>query len=110
MQYSEVELEFYESMNGRQIVKEWLELLDNKIRARVMARLNRLRSGNFGDLKRIGEGIEELRFDFGPGYRIYIGRVGKKLVILLNGGDKSTQQKDIKKAYEYWVDYRRRYV
>lgn len=64
--------------------------------------------GNFGDCKPIGEEVFELRVDFGPGYRVYFGQVGPEVVLLLCGGDKSSQGRDIRKAQEYWADYRSR--
>ncbi|MFO7665157.1 MAG: type II toxin-antitoxin system RelE/ParE family toxin [Desulfobacterales bacterium] len=78
---------------------KWLdELHDIRARARIQARIERLAGGNPGDVKAVGEGISELRIDYGPGYRVYYKRLGQKMVILLAGGDKSTQAKDIKTA------------
>jgi putative addiction module killer protein len=74
----------------------------------VRVRLDRLRLGNMGDCKPVGSGVQELRIDFGPGYRVYLGQDGKNLILLLCGGDKSTQAKDIQAAHEYWTDYKRR--
>ncbi len=71
----------------------------------MRARLNRIRLGNFGDCKSVGGGVEELRIDFGPGYRVYYGREGAVVVILLCGGDKRSQAKDIFRAQEYWREY-----
>lgn len=62
--------------------------------------------GNLGDHHSVGEGVSELRFSFGPGYRIYYGIEDKKIILLLCGGDKSTQKRDIKKAIQYWKDYK----
>ena len=70
-----------------------------------MSRLDRLKEGNFGDHKAVGEGVYELRFFFGSGYRVYFGKSGDKLILLLCGGNKSSQQRDIKKAKHYWNDY-----
>ncbi len=78
---------------------EWFsDLKDRAVRARIDVRLRRLSLGNPGEVKSVGEGVSELKFDFGPGYRVYIGYEGQELVILLGGGDKSTQTKDIKAA------------
>lgn len=78
---------------------QWfVSLRDRKAQARINARIRRLSLGNFGDVKPIGEGVSELRIDFGPGYRIYFVRRGQMLVVLLAGGDKGTQDKDIKRA------------
>jgi putative addiction module killer protein len=85
---------------------EWLaSLKDVRAVGIVRARLNRIRLGNFGDCKFVGSGVEELRIDFGPGYRIYYGRQGSLAVILLWGGDKRTQARDIRKAQKYWKEY-----
>lgn len=78
---------------------QWLDgLRDIKARARIQARVERLATGNAGDVKPAGEGVSELRIDYGPGYRIYFTKRGRELVILLAGGDKSTQTGDIKTA------------
>lgn len=78
---------------------QWLDgLRDIKARARIQARVERLATGNSGDVKPVGEGVSELRIDYGPGYRIYFTKRGRELVILLAGGDKSTQTGDIKTA------------
>lgn len=78
---------------------QWLDgLRDIKARARIQARVERLATGNTGDVKPVGEGVSELRIDYGPGYRIYFTKRGRELVILLAGGDKSTQTGDIKTA------------
>lgn len=71
----------------------------------MRARLNRIRLGNFGDCKGVGGGVEELRIDFGPGYRVYFGREGSFVVILLCGGDKRSQARDILIAQQYWREY-----
>lgn len=77
----------------------WIDnLKDVRGRARVLARIERLRCGGFGDVRPVGEGVSELRVDCGPGYRVYIKRVGKEAVILLAGGDKSAQERDIRLA------------
>ena len=78
---------------------------DKTVQARILTRLERLLSGNFGDTKLVGTGIWELRFHFGPGYRVYFGLDGITLVILLCGGDKSSQDRDIRHAQEHWKDY-----
>ena len=81
------------------VFSDWLAALrDAEVRTRVQARILRLRHGNFGDVKPVGEGISELRIDFGPGYRLYCVQRGAQLVILLAGGSKKTQDKDIKTA------------
>jgi putative addiction module killer protein len=77
----------------------WLDgLRDVRARARVQARIERLATGNPGDVQPVGEGISEMRIDYGPGYRVYFKRIGREIVILLAGGDKRTQSADIKNA------------
>jgi putative addiction module killer protein len=78
---------------------DWLSaLVDDRARARIVRRIDRLIAGNPGDVKPVGEGVSELRIDYGPGYRVYFARRGELLILLLCGGDKRTQDKDIKKA------------
>jgi putative addiction module killer protein len=104
-----MELREYEMEDGRVPFREWLEgLRDREARARIRARLGRIRLGNLGDAKSVGQGVSELRIHHGPGYRIYFGRDGEALVLLLLGGDKSTQDADIRRAQSYWRDYLRR--
>lgn len=102
----ELSVEIYEDRNGKRPFAAWFSSLrDIKTQARVESRLRRLTLGNFGDHKLIGHGIIELRLDFGPGYRVYCSRRGNTIVLLLCGGDKSTQQQDIEKAKAYLADY-----
>lgn len=109
MEAFERELEIYVTEEGKAPFLDWLDALrDIRGRAKIRARLDRVRLGNFGDRAGIGDGIEELRIDFGPGYRVYVGQVGSKVVLLLCGGDKSTQAEDIREAKNYWKDYKRR--
>ena len=85
---------------------DWLaSLKDARAVGIVRARLNRIRLGNFGDCKSVGGGVEELRIDFGPGYRVYYGREGSLVVILLCGGSKGTQARDILRAQRHWKEY-----
>ena len=82
-----------------EIFAKWLDgLNDIRARARILVRIERLAAGNPGDVKPVGEGVSELRIDYGPGYRVYYKKQGQKVVILLAGGDKNTQAKDIKTA------------
>ncbi len=77
----------------------WLDGLDDvRARARVLVRIERLAAGNPGDVKPVGEGVSELRIDYGPGYRVYFTKVGRKIVVLLGGGSKKTQDADIRAA------------
>ena len=104
-----VEVLEYLTPDGRNPFREWLEALkDREARARVRVRINRIRLGNFGDSKSVGGGISELRIPHGPGYRVYYGRQGDAIVLLLCGGDKRTQSRDIDVAQDRWQDYLRR--
>jgi putative addiction module killer protein len=106
---STLEVQEYQTTQGRSPLTEWLEgLRDGATRARIVARLDRLKAGLLGDWKSVGGGVCELRIDHGPGYRVYYGQAGKVLVLLLYGGDKSTQAKDIEIANAYWKDYKAR--
>ena len=103
------EIREYETAEGRVPFKEWLfTLRDVQARAKIIARLKRLSFGNFGDCRFVGAGVYELRIHFGPGYRVYFGEDKGVLIILLCGGDKSTQPRDIRKAQILWNDYRER--
>lgn len=100
------ELEYYVTESGEMPFITWLESLkDSKVRFRVKERLDRVALGNLGDHKRVAEGVSELRLHFGSGHRIYYGEIGNKVILLLSGGDKSGQSRDIKKATAYWKDY-----
>lgn len=82
-----------------QIFAQWLdELIDIRTRARVLSRIRRLAEGNAGDVKPVGEGVSEMRIDYGPGYRVYFTKQGREIIVLLAGGDKRTQSADIKTA------------
>lgn len=93
---------------GREPFTEWLDDQDREVRAAVYNRLDRVSLGNFGDCKMLkdGDGVWELRVDKGPGYRIYFGKKGMDLVILLVGGDKGSQSRDIAKAKRYWLNFK----
>ena len=100
-------LEVYRHENGKEPFTKWLiSLGDLTTRARIRRRLARLEEGNWGDIKPVGGGVFELRFDFGPGYRVYLGERDETLVILLCGGDKSSQDADIRKAKELWQEFK----
>ena len=88
---------------------EWLQSIDDKrSQAKVRVRLRRLEAGLFGDCTSVGEGVLELREHYGTGYRVYFGRHGNTVVILLCGGTKQSQEGDIRLAQEYWADWKRR--
>jgi putative addiction module killer protein len=99
----------YVTEDGKQPFRDWLNSLRDKVSvARIRSRLDRVEQGNFGDVKSVGSGVSELRFTFGSGFRVYFGQDGDAVVILLVGGDKATQEKDITLAQSYWADYLRR--
>lgn len=102
-------IEYYLTESGGKPFKEWLDgLRDITARQKVRIRLDRVRLGNLGKNRSIGEGAYELKIDYGPGYRAYYGFDKKTVVLLLLGGDKSSQKKDITQARKYWEDYKRR--
>ena len=101
------EVVVFRAKDGRVPFEEWLDdLNDKKAMARVLARLARVRQGNLGDCKSVGEGVSELRVDYGPGYRVYFGQKRQTLVVLLCGGDKRTQDRDIRLAKQYWREFK----
>jgi putative addiction module killer protein len=106
MEATPKDLFIFETDDGCAPFSIWMDGIEGQpIYNKVMNRLDRLELGNFGDHKSVGEGVVELRIDFGPGYRIYIGQDGTDVVILLIGGDKSSQAADIEAAQEYWKAY-----
>ncbi len=98
------EIRIYKTENGKSPFESWINKLDNVVKARVIKRLERVSEGNYGDCKKIDTNLSELRFTFGPGYRIYFTEMADVIVVLLCGGDKSTQVQDIKKAHIYLQD------
>lgn len=100
------EIRNYLTAEGRSPFQEWLDSVrDIKARVKIEKRLERVALGNLGDYRSVGQGVYELKIDYGPGYRIYFGQIGAVLVLLLCGGDKSSQEQDILRAKEYWKDY-----
>ncbi|MEG4319713.1 MULTISPECIES: type II toxin-antitoxin system RelE/ParE family toxin [unclassified Microcoleus] len=101
------EIQRYSQPDGRVPFDEWFSSLrDANAKVKIDTRLDRLQEGNVGDSRSVGEGVCELRINYGPGYRVYFGQVGSTIVLLLVGGDKSTQDRDIRKAKQYWTNYR----
>lgn len=101
------ELRIYTTSSGKQPFLEWLRnLKDAKVRSRIRTRLDRLVVGHYGDYKHISSGIYELILAFGSGYRIYFGEISQSIVLLLCGGNKRTQHRDIEKAQKYWLHAR----
>lgn len=102
-------LEYYADAKGKEPFRDWLYgLRDRAAFARITVRLDRVELGNFGFCKSVGTGVFELKIDYGPGYRVYYAISGKTVVLLLLGGDKSTQSKDIEMAKSYWASHRER--
>lgn len=91
---------------GSSLFQEWFDDLDSIAASKVTTALYRLQYGNFSNVRSVGGGVSEYKVDFGPGYRIYFGRDGYTLVILLTGGTKKTQSKDIEKAKIFWQEYK----
>ena len=102
----EREIKKLELQNGLVPFDEWFDALgDQKMQVAVDARLTRVRAGNFGDCKSVGSGVFELRIALGPGLRVYYGLQGREVVILVGGGDKSTQARDIRRAQQLWQQF-----
>src|SRR5690242_5668685 len=96
---------FYADDNEREPFTEWLDNLRDTVgRQRILTRLVRLEQDNYGDYRPVGEGVNELRMFFGPGYRVYFGEGGEDIVVLLCGGDKDRQQDNIRQAKSYWKE------
>jgi putative addiction module killer protein len=90
-----------------EVFEAWLKgLKDARAKAKLLVLFKRLAAGNPGDVKPVGGGLSEMRIPVGPGYRVYYGTHGEELILILAGGDKSTQDKDIKQAQELWVEYK----
>ncbi|MGL4512805.1 MAG: type II toxin-antitoxin system RelE/ParE family toxin [Lacipirellulaceae bacterium] len=98
----------YQDEEARRPFADWFDDLDSQTALRVRTRLARAEAGNLGDSKSVGGGVSEMRIDFGPGYRVYFGRDGDTLVVLLGGGTKRRQSADIEVAKSRWEDYKQR--
>lgn len=103
-----LELRYYLAADGKSPFEDWFFDLNAPAAAKVTVALARLEHGNLSNVKGVGEGVLECRIDHGPGYRVYFGRDGELLVILLTGGTKRRQDKDIDAAKDFWADYKRR--
>jgi putative addiction module killer protein len=104
-----IELFRYQRADGREPFSEWLNAVRDKVaQARIRIRLSQVQAGNLGDCEPVGDGVIELRVHVGAGYRVYCGRHGKSVVLLLCGGDKGSQATDIKRAKELWSEWKRR--
>lgn len=104
-----IELLRYRRDDGHEPFTEWLLAVRDKVaQARIRVRLRQVQAGNFGDCKPVGEGVIELRIHVGAGYRVYCGRHGNTVVLLLSGGTKCSQTADIRHAKEIWSEWKRR--
>jgi putative addiction module killer protein len=103
-----IEVREYLNREGRNLYKDWFDRLNSQAAAKVATALTRLALGNVSNVKGVGSGVLELRIDFGPGYRVYFGKDGERLIILLGGGTKKRQQNDINAAVADWEEYKRR--
>ncbi len=104
-----MELRIYRDAQSRSPLTQWLDALkDRQARAHIRVRLERLVAGNLGDCKPLRDGVQELRIDYGPGYRVYLSRQGAIVVLLLCGSDKSGQERAIKQAIAYLNDWKER--
>ena len=106
---AEYNVEIYQDRRRRLPFVDWANALrDRRAQAAIDQRLRRLTLGNLGDYRGVGKGVLELRIDVGPGYRVYFGREGTAVILLLCGGDKRSQRRDIERAQAYWADYQER--
>ncbi|PZP38546.1 MAG: addiction module protein [Pseudomonas fluorescens] len=103
-----METKEYLTSLGKSPFEEWFSSLDSQAAAKVAVAITRLSQGHMSNVKGVGAGVHEYRIDWGPGYRVYFGKDGDTLVILLVGGTKKNQQKDIEAAQAYWHDYKLR--
>ena len=103
-----LEIRYYVASGGHQPFAEWFADLDPMARAKVVRAIAKMAQGNLSNVKAVGEGVLEYRIDFGPGYRIYFGRDGETIIVLVGGGTKKQQRQDIARAQTRWDDYRRR--
>jgi len=103
-----IDVREYLAVDGSSPYRKWFDSLNAQAAAKVAIALTRVEQGNLSNAKSVGAGLHEYGIDFGPGYRIYFGRDGDRLVILLGGGTKKRQQEDIRRAQALWVDYKRR--
>jgi putative addiction module killer protein len=111
MKPDEIDVSYYEDKSGRKPFAKFFKRISGMAAVKITGAITRLRAGNTGDSKSVGKGVSELRINWGPGYRIYYGWDGSKLIILLSAGAKKTkklQSTDIEKAQNFWADYKKR--
>src|ERR1700731_2066552 len=102
-----LEIRYYVTASGESPFAEWFAERDIAASAKIVRALARIEQGNLSNVKSVGKGVLEYKIDFGPGYRVYFGRDGEQLVILLTGGTKKRQQRDIETAVMFWREYKR---
>jgi putative addiction module killer protein len=101
-----LEVRYYLASNGSSPFADWFAEVDAAARAKITVAIARMGQGNLSNVKSVGGGVLEYKIDFGPGYRVYFGRDGDVLIVLLTGGTKKRQQRDIKSAIAFWTDYK----
>lgn len=103
-----IKITIYKTSTRKEPFTKWLHTLDNRVQTILLTRIGRVRLGNFGDCKYItgSNGIWELRVDYGPGYRVYFGKERTTIIVLLIGGEKRSQNRDIVKAKKHWLEYK----
>lgn len=101
------EVLYYKKEEGVVPFLKWLYSIEDRVtKAKIRIRIDRVAAGDLGDYRSVGDGVNELRLNYGPGYRIYFGFDGQKIIVILCGGDKGSQNKDIRLAKEYWKNYK----
>jgi putative addiction module killer protein len=103
-----VEVREYEDEDGESPFAKWFSSLNSPASLKISTSIARMENGNFSNVEGVGQGVSECKINFGPGYRVYFGKDGEQLIILLYGGQKKRQSRDIGQAQEYWKDYKRR--
>lgn len=103
-----MKIEVYETPDGKCPFQRWFDGLNTQAALKVRTALARIETGNLANVKSVSRGVQECRINFGPGYRVYFGRDGDTVVILLTGGSKTRQHKDIKSAWALWTEYKKR--
>ena len=100
-----IEIVVYQTKAGKRPFEKWFKSINQPAKDKVRVAISRLEEGNTSNLKSVGGGVHEIKINFGPAYRVYLGREGDSLVVLLHGGTKKRQDEDIARAKELWADY-----
>lgn len=109
MQIKQRLIEYYQTASGKVPARDWLSSLKDKVTQAILyKRIRQAGLGQFGKTRSVGEGVSELKIDYGPGYRVYYGIQNDELILLLMAGNKRTQSSDIKKAHAYWAEWKER--